>query len=236
VVNADYLLLAKEWARRVSSVSGRQPVFICADRESLDHLQSLGFACLDYADPDSFRAGAYQSLAFPSEYAAYTSSLKFRPAQSFVRSGQDCIYSDVDALWLQDPFPHLQQSFSLACQAGSFPEVAKQRWGFSACAGFMALRAHENVETLVEKVIDLLDGSDQLALNQVMLDACSIEWQQHPVDWEHCAVEHGWIAPIAGRCMLSGLDFLALPHVYFQRHNVAREHLEHAAVCHPNSP
>ena len=81
-----------------------------------------------------------------------------------------------------------------------------------------------------------LDGSDQRALNQLMLDACRVHWQRRPVDWEHCAIEGGWTSPILGKCSVRGLAFLALPHVYFQRHNVVRENLEQAVVCHPNAP
>jgi hypothetical protein len=236
VVNADYLLLAKEWARRVLAACGREVVFACADGQSLEHLQSLGFSCLDYSRVDHLRDSSYRSLVFPSKHAAFTSSLKFRAALSFVEAGHDCVYSDVDALWLRDPWLHLQETFDIAFQAGSFPEAAKEQWGFAACAGFMAFRASNKVESFVAEVIQLLDGSDQRALNQLMLDACRVHWQRRPVDWEHCAIEGGWTSPILGKCSVRGLAFLALPHVYFQRHNVVRENLEQAVVCHPNAP
>jgi len=236
VVNADYVLLAKEWARRVTAVSGKQVTFACADRDSLLDLQSLGYACMDFSGLDSLAAASYGSLAFPSQHAAYTSSLKFRAALSFLQAGKDCIYSDVDAFWIRDPLPYLQASFSLAFQAGSFPPVAKEVWGFAACAGFMMFRLGRDVESFVGKVIERLDGSDQLALNQVMLDECAVQWQRLPSGWEHCDPGRGWVDPIIGKCSLSGLVFYALPHVYFQRHNVTHESAEAAVVCHPNSP
>lgn len=83
VVNADYVLLAKEWARRVTAVSGKQVAFACADRDCLSDLQSLGYACMDFSGLDLLAAASYGSLVFPSQHAAYTSSLKFRAALSF---------------------------------------------------------------------------------------------------------------------------------------------------------
>lgn len=236
VINNNYTLIAKEWARRVKKVSNKQVVFVCADKQSYDHLKSQGFECYDFRSEMSENKQRYLNTTFPNQHAAYTVSLKFKFAQYLVESGLDCIYCDVDAFWIRNPIPYLVRQFSVAFQPGLFPKDPKEKWGFSACTGFIAFRSDKNVGDLLSKAISCFDGSDQAAFNQVMLDDCAISWEKKPNQWEHCGLTNGWVEPVLGRCSITELSFLALPHSYFQRHNTTVENCDHAIICHPNSP
>lgn len=240
VVNKSYLLLATEWASKVYATTGKSVLFSCADKESYAHLMKQSYACIDNSLPtelSSICTKVWPQSSFPSDHAAYTASLKFQTAVSILKSGQDCIYSDVDALWLKDPFPFLcALDFDMAFQVGSFPAAAKSLWGFSACSGFIAIHATSLATQALEKSILRLNGSDQVALNETLMNSYMINWYETPSNWEHCDLNNGWTSAITGQCQHTQLLLAALPHSLFQRHNTTIENCKHAIICHPNSP
>lgn len=236
VVNRDYIELAEQWAKQVEKITKKTISFACADKQSYDLLNSKGFQCYDFQRIESGQSICYSKITFPNEHAVYTVSLKFKLALHLINSGVDCIYSDVDAIWVKNPLPFLNQEFSVAFQPGSFPEIQKNMWGFSACTGFVAFNSSQNVSDFLLKATSRFDGSDQAAFNETMLYDHVISWDKKPSNWEHCKLLGGWIDPIRGQCHISGLSFLALPHSFFQRHNTTFDDGAHAIICHPNSP
>lgn len=238
VINRAYLRLAEAWGESVRSASGLEPEFFCSDAESAEHLTQKGYRChaeapaaaLSYAEK-----AEYAASSFPSDHAAYTVSLKFAAAARFLAEGEDCIFSDVDAIWLRDPMPWIEgQDADFAFQPASFPMENKRRWGFSVCTGFFYIRPAPATEALVKMTVDGFDGSDQRTLNRCLLHTLDVTWEKRPIMWEHGA-ESGWSKPIRGHCASSGLKLLALPHSYFQRHCTTAADVGHAVICHPNS-
>lgn len=177
----------------------------------------------------------YKGSPYPNDHAAYTNGLKIKAGYDALMEGESFIYSDLDALWLKDPRDMLNGlDVDLAFQPGSFPAIVKSLHGFAMCGGFFYMRPGSRSVALLEKVQRKMRGSDQLAFNLELMNSYDVEWEQRPEDWEHCRVEDGWTAPIMGRCRTTGLLLAALPHAFFQRHNLDRAGLDHCIICHPN--
>lgn len=239
VVNRDYVDLARLWIRQTIRVSGNHPIMVCADRESLDALSLDGIECLKrFSDTTLSRTSRdqYPESTFPNDHASYTVSLKMPMVRYFLDQGRECLYSDLDAIWRSNPLPALRDlKFDIAFQPGSFPAEAKAAWGFAACTGFIAFRPHKSLANLLDAADRRFRRGDQAAFNDTLLLDCDTVWLSRPLEWEHCRAD-GWTAPIEGQCRAHDLRLLALPHVYFQRHNVTAETCETAIICHPNTP
>ncbi|SFA85033.1 Nucleotide-diphospho-sugar transferase [Poseidonocella pacifica] len=140
-------------------------------------------------------------------------SLKLIEALDRIRDGVPVIYSDVDAIWRQDPIAQiLTLDVDFAFQPASFPQSTKQAWGFSVCTGFFFMRPCAAVETLLHAAVERFDGSDQRTINEVLLSDFDVDWAERPAGWRRCSLEGGWTAPILGECRKTGLRLAALPH------------------------
>ncbi|MDO6575523.1 hypothetical protein, partial [Staphylococcus pasteuri_A] len=79
----------------------------------------------------------------------------------------------------------------LAFQPGSFPNEAKEAWGFAVCTGFFYMRPCTATRRIAERVQQRFDGSDQRTLNAVLLDEFDITWSNRPSGWETCLEDGG---------------------------------------------
>ncbi|WP_422040710.1 putative nucleotide-diphospho-sugar transferase [Roseibium sp.] len=240
VVNNQYVRLAAAWATGVRESTGLDPLLICTDPASYRQLTKAGFRCDDQFVSSAYsdrKKTVWKNSGFDSDSATHAISLKFPSALSYLEQGQNVIFSDADAIWLKNPFPELPSTaFDLAFQPGSFPKGNKEAWGFAICTGFFALRANDATRRLCAELVDAFAGDDQICMNQHLLDNYDLEWEKRPEGWEHCDLETGWVTPVSGQSRLNGLKLAALPHAKFQRHGTNRDYVEHAIICHPNSP
>lgn len=240
VVSREYARLALAWGEQVKRATGVTPHFVCSDAESLEIFSSKGFPCTPYLfenrDSNSLHEG-YGEIHFPTDKAVFTVSLKFFVASSYLKAGYSVLYSDVDAIWMKNPMHELNNmDADFIFQPGSFPEDAKEMWGFSVCTGFFFIRPNARTITFSDAFHENFDGDDQRTLNKVLLDNYDVQWSSKPENWEHCALQDGWTKPVFGACSRTGFTAAALAHSFYQRHGTRKDMCEHAIICHPNSP
>ena len=89
-------------------------------------------------------------------------------------AGIDVVHSDLDAVWLDDPRPHLFDDALLdgAFSQGTFhPRAAHAAWQFVLCCGLFGLRGSPATARFMAAVRGqaVQDGDDQAALNHVLL-------------------------------------------------------------------
>ena len=242
VVTYNYIELARLWAAYLDKLRIRNFFLVCADEASRDVLRAEGRKTLLVQPRGVLLSTSNASLddsIFPHDIATYAARLKFQIAHRILCLGASAIFSDVDALWLADPQSDLSgMSCDIAFQIASFPEDVKSVWGFTACTGFVTLKPGHLVLDFLDKVNSRFIVDDQSIFNRILLQDYRIKWNAPlPLtDWAHCDSSSGRKETIFGRCETTGLTVAALPHCFYQRHNVTAPSVNHAIICHPNSP
>jgi len=102
--------------------------------------------------------------------------LRTRVTNILLQAGTDVLISDLDALWLQNPFPvleHFPQSQLLASRA-SFPEEISLRLGATVCLGFAYVKSKKPSKALwvylAEQLGQSFNPDDQRILNNMLLE------------------------------------------------------------------
>jgi hypothetical protein len=240
VINESYMQLGLAWGSRIRALAQIDPIFICTDESSFAFFSEENFPC--YLRKSEVPLSCTEKLlytksSFPNDKASFTVQQKLHTALYYLRLGRTIIYSDVDAIWIQNPTVHLPlKECDISFQPGSFPLEAKNLWGFTVCTGFFHLRPSELTIQLMESALAHFDGSDQRSLNYALLENFQVKWSKRPKDWEHCRTEGGWTEMIEGLCQRTGLKLAALPHAYYQRHGILPESWRSSIICHPNTP
>jgi hypothetical protein len=242
VVTYNYILVARLWAAYLDRLSIRNFFFVCADEPSRDVLRGEGRKTLLVQPRGVLLSTSNASLdgsVFFHDIGTYAAKLKFQIAHRILCLGATAIFSDVDALWLADPQIDLSGiTCDIAFQIASFPEDVKSVWGFTACTGFVTLKPGNLVVDFLDKVNSRFIVDDQSIFNRILLQDYRIKWNAPlPLtDWAHCDASSGRKEKLFGRCETTGLIVAALPHCFYQRHNVTASSVNHAIICHPNSP
>lgn len=241
VIDAAYLRVALNWVAYLRDLGIRNFLIVSTDVESNNALKEHGVeSVLVMPRVEIARDRKSLDTGFTSDFSIFVISLKFQIARELLDLGAGAWFSDVDAIWLADPYPSLEAvEGDVLFQVGSFPADVKTLWGFTACTGFLLFRHTAAARRVLDDACRVFatDGEydDQVTLNRV-LGRYSIEWDGAPPPrWEHCAIADGWTEPIRGSSG-TALRLAALPHAYFQRHGVTVRDRGHAVICHPNSP
>lgn len=81
----------------------------------------------------------------------------------------DVLFSDLDAVMLQDPRPYFRQA-EIVGSRGKFPYTVAGSWGSTLCMGFAYFKSTENVKGLLEEMIEITHrrSDDQVAVNQAL--------------------------------------------------------------------
>jgi len=145
--------------------------------------------------------------------------------QALLDEGTTFVHSDLDAVWLQDPFtrPDLGQGSDLVFSQGTtWPNDVHEEHGFVVCCGwFLARPTHETKQFLAEVQDDVTrSGDDQMSVNR-LLSARNIVWEGARRPDYRLAVRGGeidcWTTPMVGRSADRDLTVELLPHHQFQR-------------------
>jgi hypothetical protein len=177
-------------------------------------------------------------------------AFKFPVARLLIQFGFNVFISDVDALWLRDPLPFVQDADVAFQRVAYHPDAIAKEWGFAACSGFVWFRAADCSLTFVERCIDtnLSVCCDQVAMNLALYGA-EQHWNCQQPDWWASFPDGSadWVAreaafarvatwPITGTDKTTGARLLALPHDKFWRHAMVSTDSSRIVICHPNSP
>ena len=154
--------------------------------------------------------------------------------------GIDFIHSDLDAVWLADPWPECfaDPALDVVFSQGTYhPEQAHAAWGFVLCCGLFALRANAASVRFLAAVQARArtEGDDQAAVNLVLLES-STTWSSAASAYEvqfagRSMVCHHHV--LRGRVERLGLSVGLLPQHRFSRLPTLDPR---AVVRHPPSP
>lgn len=153
---------------------------LCLDREVALRLGAHGMQCAVVPEP-LLPASSQQGAKPEKDALSNIWRVRLRLAQSILAHGRGCLMTDVDALWLQDPWPVLLAEIGeadtgpgaadLVASRGSYPKDVSKRWGAALCMGFIWLRSTHGARQLVSTALSLWDEfpDDQVAMNTALL-------------------------------------------------------------------
>ena len=183
-----YPELAVLWAKFLDKLNINNYIIYCIDKESFDYLNEQGVRCqLVKKKPqieDKPFSGAVLGLDKNDAFRNATSKFgligayKFMIAKDLLKQGKDVVYSDTDAFFCRDPVPHLRDLLgqydcllSTAVLGVSHPQKILKQIGFTACSGFLALKAGKGSIDFISDMESRLSeyGDLQRAINFYLL-------------------------------------------------------------------
>lgn len=143
-----------------------------------------------------------------------------------IELGQEVILCDLDAMPLENPWPHLDKVRGdvVSSQGTVFPKNVHEAWGYVLCCGFMLFRPTDQSKKFLRLALDYESDTftDQLAINNVLLRE-DIDWSDVTNLYEVEAMgrritcSHGEISGTVKTGELCGLSISILPHAKFRR-------------------
>jgi hypothetical protein len=136
---------------------------ICLDKQVEKNLVDYGFRC---------------------SHVQYLSSImmlsriwfvRIKVAKQLLSQGLDVFMSDIDALWIKDPFKELSKNVNsdIIASRAFFPEEISQALGSSICMGFIYIKSSQRTIKLWQELLYFMAkadrANDQHNLNQFLL-------------------------------------------------------------------
>jgi hypothetical protein len=250
LISREYIQTGLNWIHAMRRIGTNNFFVVAGDQFTHDVLEARGIHSVRAAiDERDFEPSFISQVGFSSKGLAMI-TLKFPVARFLVKSGYSVIFSDADAVWLQDPTPHLQWGDVAFQRIDYHPAPVARLWGFAACTGFVCFRHGAKTLALLDRCIEQHQSlhCDQVAMNVALLQG-KPEWHCDHDDWLppgtvvhqdranlRAAFARLMKSPITGELSQDGLQLLALPHDKFWRHHWITSSLTDMVVCHPNSP
>eukprot|EP01041_Mallomonas_annulata_P007264 gene7264-14809_t len=149
---------------------------ICADRKV------LYFICLDrYAEMTMKQYGMPCSQTQHMRVDSLTHNklwvYRVKITRQLLEQGYDVLMSDADAIWLQNPFPYMN-NFPLSdiiSSRASFPDDVSNRLGATLCLGFIYIKSTNSTKVLWTDFANIMTKTrarpdDQKILNYIIRD------------------------------------------------------------------
>ncbi|MFN3231868.1 MAG: putative nucleotide-diphospho-sugar transferase [Alphaproteobacteria bacterium] len=172
-VNGPYLRLLDIWLRQAAPFLHEPLLVCCTDDEAF-------VACSDDPRVEAVRPPD-RSGAGIDRHAFW--HIRFSFLKDRLEQGEDILHTDLDAFWLHDPQPLLEDQDADIVFSREFgiPRDIGEQWGFTLCCGFFLARSTPAVKNLFDRWEPLIRErlSDQIAFN-VLLHQLGADWQ--PVD------------------------------------------------------
>ncbi|XP_038078723.1 UDP-D-xylose:L-fucose alpha-1,3-D-xylosyltransferase 3-like [Patiria miniata] len=160
--NKAFLDFTANWLESIRRLDTNPKILIVAeDKETQRFL--YGRPGVHVAASQGFNTPAEQ---LPWDSPIYNAMVNKRPAYIYqlLQQGHDVLFSDVDTVWLRDPFPYLQGDFHVAVEEDQHkPYVAY-------CAGFVFFRAAEKTREFVREWLRRLHQSKTKISDQVLMN------------------------------------------------------------------
>lgn len=157
--------LARAWVRVALDAGVSNYIIFCADEKSFKELSSDGITvrrikAKDYTIPPQWRKNPH--LGYGNSLIPF---LKLVLLEELFEEGAPLVYSDIDAFILKDPslpIKKLLQShdvlLSTVISPNAYPKRARNRWQFSLCSGWFALKcstpSYEFIQELKKSHLD----------------------------------------------------------------------------------
>nr|VFJ62258.1 MAG: Nucleotide-diphospho-sugar transferase [Candidatus Kentron sp. DK] len=156
--------------------------------------------------------------------------------------GVTFVHSDLDAIWLKDPFPMLStlgKDVDLIFSQGTWwPKDIHKEQGFVLCCGWFLARATEASLRFFSDVVADLEQThdDQVSVNRLLFER-KIKWTvcsnaAYHLEFRGAPIRC-WSESVFGECPDGGPSVAMLPHRLFQR---IEDDANNIFVNHPLSP
>jgi len=226
IANIGYKDVLTSWIKRTQDVGMQKKhvSVVCVDNELQAALEQQGHECL-LVDPGKDGA-VFKGVAFLRHLIAYALN----------SHGLDVMYTDADALWLQNPLPIMQSIVSevggpgIIGSRGNYPTDVGGAWGATLCTGVLLYHGRlpdSFWSALAETQQQINDGHDQHYLN-AMLFKSGVEWNMGRLQYEESTnLDHG-------RVPAFDISVTLLPHNQFPR-ICSNLHREEVVILHCTS-
>lgn len=171
-VNRPYLRLFNVWLANSCRHFGVPLTVFCFDEPAYSH-------CADIPDVEAVASYAGGETFSEVDRASFWVR-RLMAIRRLIDGGNPVVHTDIDAFWLQSPWPILEQidaDFVFTMDMG-IPEKVREDWGFTLCCGFYLARPSQSVKKFFADWFRRTEslGDDQIALND-LIHARNIEWQ-----------------------------------------------------------
>jgi hypothetical protein len=250
LISKEYIKTGFNWINAMLRLDLKNFLIIAGDRFTSEALDERGIPSV-HADIDEseFDASFVTPIGFSAKGLAMI-ALKFPVAKFLSECGYSVVFSDADAVWLQDPMPHLSDADIAFQRVIYHPPAIAPLWGFTACTGFVFFRHGKKTIAFLDRCIKAHQSfyCDQVAMNVALFES-DPAWRCEQVPWNppgagvwedqsqrRAAFSKFMQFPIKGELRPNGALVLALPHDKFWRHRWVASSPPEMVICHPNSP
>eukprot|EP01031_Cornospumella_fuschlensis_P034395 gene34395-41628_t len=194
-VDSAFIDLFKNWLFFFSQVCGQhspsmdQLLIVCVDGDASNMVQELNVTC-HHEYSSMVQNATYQAILSSPTSNSTVTERRLTKKKSVVRHviwmkrleivsvllqrGEDVLLSDLDAIWLQNPYTdistHLQAGSSVISSRATFPEEISRVWGRSLCMGFIYLKADKFTNYLLPLVLqDMQHTYDMFSMYEQFL-------------------------------------------------------------------
>ena len=163
---------------------------VCLDKELDEFLSARNLPCYQlwkYGDTDfgmqHKRSGSAAGLSSRSKRGGKLSlnkvkqlwTIRLGHLRRLLQSGVSVIFSDTDAIWIQNPMKSGILSASMGdivASRGQFPWTVSEAWGATICMGLAYFRSTTNVIKIVRRaeMSSKRTGDDQVSINMAIFD------------------------------------------------------------------
>lgn len=233
ICNSNYKPILENWICSAEAVADL-PILICAmDEQLAEEMADAGFVTCHLP-----WTGNLHDLW----------KLRLDAVRRVVSAGYNAIHTDVDAVWVKNPIPILDEIDAdvIGSQGTIWPPTALEAWGHVMCFGFVFFRSSPASLRVINQMTDIANASetfdDQKALNETLIGA-GVNWQTpetpgYPLEiYEKTFVCHK--APLLGEGAFdqeTPIRVALLPHSQFRRMPNDIEPREDLVVGHPYAP
>lgn len=184
---------------------------------SAEAVASLELVCLDHSLHHTVR-GMNCSRVYSSPVSATASNSSSRHfiwlrrmevVVDLLAAGFDVIVSDLDALWVQSPYPDLNERLGrskIISSQGNFPSQLSQLWGSTLCMGFLYAQAGDASLlqflslVLLHMRADENVADDQTSINLLLFDL-DVRWHEPST-----TAANDWRREKVGEVVVSSMD------------------------------
>lgn len=184
-VSYSYRLNAINWAIHMEKLRISNYAFFCLDREMFEFFKERRILCYRLYDDKpngldvGIQTGSNEDLSVEAIRAVWI--LRLEILSELLSSGLDVVFSDTDAVWLQNPLADSGEGVlsahmgDIVSSRGKYPFQVSSFWGTTLCLGLVYFRSTEDVIKIVEKakVKAKHYRDDQIALSLVLLEEVS---------------------------------------------------------------
>ena len=161
--NFKYVEVAEYWARHMQKLDLAYTIY-CTDKKSFDYLTDKNIKCDFYGElsQDDFNFTQFGLV-------------RFNILEQLLGQYDWAVYSDLDAIWLDNPlddlFDHSYEAYlSTVHHANAYPKFVRNKWGMTVCTGWMAFKSSAQIliQDFISQYSSLKPGNDQARFNKFL--------------------------------------------------------------------